>query len=215
MNAELDPDLLRAMLTLGQHRGGWDAKRLDQVSGTVFLDRDNEFLWQCNRCGGFFVANDPSNLAFEVGLVAADEIDRFESELTAANERAQREVAESPCTCEQRDFLTDPQIDDETRAKAMFVATAMERNATHEQDEDPDQIYLSTCWYLSKPENRSELDRKVAEMLEDGMGMLRFDLVPRSSTIPPPRGSWRRSWRRPVARMLRATARLIGPKQHS
>jgi hypothetical protein len=50
-----------------------------------------------------------------VGLVMADGFDRHERELAANNERVDRDVAESPCTCEHWDFLLDPGIDDETR----------------------------------------------------------------------------------------------------
>jgi len=213
MTAEFDPDLLERLLGLLKllpPRGGWDAKKLGQVSGEIFRNTDDEYLWQCNRCGGFFVADDPSIMYRDivVGMVEAEAFYRHERELVETQQRADRYVAESPCTCEQRDFRMDPEIDDETRAKAMFVASVMERNARDEENEGADQIYISTCWNLSKPENRAELDRACVEMFDEGMGMVMGDFVsPRPGTVPPRQRSWRRSWRRVLARALRAAAR--------
>jgi hypothetical protein len=117
----------------------------------------------------------------------------------------------------RRDVLMDPDIDGETRSKAMFVAAVMEQSARDHGDEDADQIYVSTCWYLCQAENRAELERSYVEVFDEGMAILSD-----GPGLPPPidgagfprpvddgvhrRPSW---WRRVVAGAARALARIL------
>jgi hypothetical protein len=72
----------------------------------------------------------------------------------------------------RRSFLMNRDLDGETRSKAMFVAAVMETIARDEGDEDADQVYVITCWHLSQPENRDELERMYREVYAEGMAML-------------------------------------------
>jgi len=66
----------------------------------------------------------------------------------------------------------------------------MERNARSDGDEGADQIPISTYWFISRPENRSELDRKVDEMFDEGICTLIVGgVAPRPNTVPPRRRS--------------------------
>lgn len=72
----------------------------------------------------------------------------------------------------RRDFILNPDLDGEVRSRIMFVAAVLEATARDTGDQNADQLYVITCWHLSQPENRAELDRVYRQVYAEGMAML-------------------------------------------
>ena len=58
-----------------------------------------------------------------------------------------------------REFLLETDLDGETRSKIYGVAAVLERVAEEEGDPNAHDVYVETCWTLSRPENLGEVDR--------------------------------------------------------
>ncbi len=59
----------------------------------------------------------------------------------------------------RREFLLETDLDGETRSKIYGVAAVLERIAEEEGDPNAHDVYLETCWTLSRPENLGEVDQ--------------------------------------------------------
>jgi hypothetical protein len=57
-----------------------------------------------------------------------------------------------------RQFLVETDLDAETRSKIHCIAFVLEHDAKESGDPDADDVYIATCWSLSRPENLGAVD---------------------------------------------------------
>ena len=61
-----------------------------------------------------------------------------------------------------RQFLLETDLDAETRSKIHCIAFVLEHDARESGDPDADDLYITTCWGLSRPENLDSVDELYA-----------------------------------------------------
>ncbi len=83
----------------------------------------------------------------------------------------------------RREFLLETDLDGETRSKIYGVAAVLERIAEEEGDPDAHDVYLETCWTLSRPENLGEVD----QLYRKAQPIIFEMLMDAEEGAPPPR----------------------------
>ena len=57
-----------------------------------------------------------------------------------------------------RQYLLETDLDGETRSKIHCIAFVLEYDARESGDPDAGDVYITTCWTLSRPENLASID---------------------------------------------------------
>jgi hypothetical protein len=62
-----------------------------------------------------------------------------------------------------RQYLVETDLDAETRSKIHCIAFMLEHDAKESSDPDADDVYITACWSLSRPENLGAVDELYAD----------------------------------------------------
>ena len=62
-----------------------------------------------------------------------------------------------------RQFLVETDLDAETRSRIHCIAFVLEHDAKESGDPDADDVYITACWSLSRPENLGAVDELYAD----------------------------------------------------
>jgi len=57
-----------------------------------------------------------------------------------------------------RQYLVETDLDAETRSKIHCIAFVLEHDARESGDPDADDVCITACWSLSRPDNRGAVD---------------------------------------------------------